>query len=79
MNLPSDTTIKFNVSIPIDDIIDSLVYNNDISFDELIEVIKQIDLSVADWGFTENLYEYFKQCHEDYLKEEKERNIKLKW
>jgi hypothetical protein len=40
--------------------------------EELVEFIVLLDLCVADWGFTEELYKHFKSEHKTYKAEVKE-------
>lgn len=37
--------------------------------DHLVEFVKDLDLSVADWDFTEKLYKYFKAQHKIFKDE----------
>lgn len=55
--------------IEVNDIISNIC--DQLNHEELFEVIKNIDLTVADWDFTETLFKYFKCEYEKLLEEEK--------
>ena len=62
--------INLNANINLFDILDSL--SSDLDYEELLDFIKELDLKIADWDFTEQLYNYFKKQHEIFLEEEAE-------
>lgn len=55
------------VAIATEDIADSIA--SGLSREEIIEFIKAIDLSVADWDFTNELITYFKQQEKVFVDE----------
>lgn len=54
-----------------DDLIDSLA---SLSYSEIISFIKVLDLTIADWDFTKQLYSYLKEEMEKYEKEKIDSN-----
>lgn len=65
-----DININIVVDLQQSNIIRALV--DELEYNEIIDFIKRLDLVLADWDFTEALYEYFQTQHELFLKEEKE-------
>jgi len=65
--MDKDKKVKLSCAISLDEIIHSL--NKEFEFDELFEFITRLDLRIADWNFTERLYQHFKGEHDEYLKE----------
>lgn len=49
------TEVTISVDIDLDELVSQIVYNQTESF----ETIKAIELRVADWGFTEEVFNYF--------------------
>lgn len=66
--------VFLNMFVDVNDVISSLLSNSDLTNDDLFEIIKQIDDQVADWDFTNKLYDYFKKLNERFLEEEKLEN-----
>jgi hypothetical protein len=58
------------INLDTDDIAQEL--SGQLTHEELIEFITTLDLYVADWSFTEELYKFFKQEHKHYKAEVKE-------
>jgi hypothetical protein len=56
------------VTIDSYDIISALL--NDLTVSELIEFIEEVDSQQDDWDLTNDLYEYFRQRHLEYLEKE---------
>ena len=61
-------TIDYTSELNVERIIQILAYQ--LSYEEIEEVIKRIDESVGDWGFTDNLYKHFAELHKEYIAEE---------
>ena len=64
--------MEFSVVTQFDDDYIAREMADQLTSDELVEFIMALDLYVADWGFTEDLYKYFKQEHKTYKAEVKE-------
>lgn len=62
--------IQIAAKIPFEEIAEGLVSHHDA--DEIIELIKMIDLSVQDWSFTIKLADYFDEQRKAFTKERKE-------
>jgi len=62
-----DKEVKLSCAVSPDEIINSLT--SDFDFDELFDFITSLDLAVADWDFTERLYQHFKDEHAKYIEE----------
>lgn len=60
-------TILVATPIDIDSFMDSLI--DQLTFDEIIELVKRMDAACQDWGVTAQLHEHFKgvmvDCPED--------------
>lgn len=59
--------MKANIEVDIDteNLAEALV--DDLTNDDLIDFIKQVDEAAQDWDFTNEVYEYFKKQHEEFL------------
>ena len=64
----STVTIKFDVDI------ESLVFeiSDNLDYNELFKLIKDIDIYQQDWDFTLKIYDHFKKLKDKYDKEIKE-------
>jgi hypothetical protein len=56
--------ITLNVDIGTEDLINAIDRMN---YEETLYLIKHIDHRIADWDFTEMVYEAFKKMHEEYI------------
>ena len=56
--------------IDIDDLTLDICYK--LNYDQILKLIKDIDTSQADWGFTLELYDYFKKLKDEYDQEVKD-------
>lgn len=66
--------MEFSIVMPIDSDYVARELSDQLTSEELVEFIVALDLYVADWGFTEKLFKYFKQEHKTYKAEVKEFN-----
>jgi len=57
MNQETDLPININLNMPIEGLISSI--KRDLSKDEIINLVKAIDLEVAEYDFTIKLRDYF--------------------
>ena len=57
MNQETDLPININLNMPIEGLISSI--KRDLSKDEIISLVKAIDLEVAEYDFTIKLRDYF--------------------
>lgn len=48
-----------------------------LDYEDLEQFIMELDDLVADWDFTEIIYNRYKKLHEDYLKEEEDEKAIL--
>jgi uncharacterized Zn finger protein len=60
--------INLDVDMESEDLIGELV--EQLNHDDLIALIIQIDEAMQDWDFTNDLYEYFNNKHEEFLDED---------
>ena len=64
--------MEFSAVVPLDSDYIARELRDQLTNEELIEFVVTLDLMIADWGFTEDLYKYFKQEHKTYKAEIKE-------
>lgn len=64
--------MEFSIVMPIDSDYVARELSDQLTNEELVDFIVALDLYVADWGFTEELFRYFKQEHKTYKAEVKE-------
>ena len=64
------STIRMEFDIDIDDLTLDICYK--LNYDQILKLIKDIDTSQADWGFTLELYDYFKKLKDEYDQEVKD-------
>lgn len=62
--------IQTFVGVDTEDLIHEM--NQQLTPEELIQFVKDLDLTVGDWEFTEELYKYFKKEHKTYKLEVRE-------
>jgi len=56
-----------SVTVDLDDLMDDLLRYLD--QDELVEFFTELDMLMADWSFTEQMYKYFKAQHKIFKAE----------
>lgn len=62
-----EANINLSVTVDISNLAEDIVSQMD--YQQTMRLIQTIDERYADWQFTENMYIYFKELHEIYLKE----------
>ena len=60
--------LSANVEINADDIIEGIL--NDMGIDEVADFVKELNERLDDFDFMNDMYEYFKEQHENYLETE---------
>lgn len=63
-----DSNINLGLRVNKNSIISSMAMNMD--YDEIIEFIKELDLYIGDWGFTNKLIAFAKEAELEYEKED---------
>lgn len=64
-----ESTVCVSTEIELGDIIYGICK---LDRDEIAKIFRRIDLIKADWEFTNNMYQWYKEQHEEYLKGEEE-------
>lgn len=68
----------FNVTTPVFVEADELAYHLIAAADDqedVFDLIVSLEANVADWEFTERVYQYFKPLHKEYKAHVKEDNL----
>lgn len=60
-------TVMMPVQLSDDELVE--LVKECIYYEGIVDFIKKLELRYADWSISEELYEYFKEQHEVYLKE----------
>lgn len=60
--------LSLNVRVDVDQVIEEIVHSG-MSYQEIADLIFDIDMKMADWDFTNILYRHFKKEHDLYLEE----------
>ena len=64
-----DTKITVVTDVDLDSLIDDMIFQ--LCYEHLAEFVIDLDLMVADWDFTEMLYQHFKAQHKIFKEEKK--------
>jgi hypothetical protein len=59
--------IPITVELDIEDVVEQLA--DQLDYDGIIELVKELDHKCQDWDVTERLYAHFAELHAEYLKE----------
>ena len=62
--------IRIGASVEVDDLIELIT--NQLDNEELFNFVKKLDLTVADWDFTDKLIDYFEAEKQKKASEDKE-------
>lgn len=66
------TSVEVVAALPLHQLIHDLRWSDPEV--DLLEFVKDLDLAVADWEFSEALYKYFREQHKLYKAEVKKEN-----